>query len=413
LTPRLALDRSLRSRDANGNLHVESSNISKANVCPYYGREIPNSTVLGLDPNKIYRLFRDPAELAKGASTFNNLPILIRHVAISAEAPRKDLIVGTTGSDVTFEAPYLKCSLAVWTAEAIALIEAEAQRELSSAYRYDAVMEPGAYGAQPYDGRMVNIRGNHVALVSEGRAGSDVFVADENPPELSRMKHAARIAALKPYLAPDADLIALDAEMDKEDEKEKEAAEDRAHDCYGNAQDAWDKMSAKDKKSARDEWKKAEDKKAKDAKAAADKAAADKKASDKKAKDADPDHRDDFAGSKDSITADQLDAAIKAAVEPAVVAAADLARKQVNDLHAAREAVKPIVGIVAMDSAEEVYAFALKHAGVKIDGVHPSAFPALLDVVKSRKPVAPVIALDAAVNGHTVRSIWPTTRPHA
>ena len=48
----VAFDRgSARSYDAEGRLHVHTTNISKANVCPYIGREIPNSEALGLDPD--------------------------------------------------------------------------------------------------------------------------------------------------------------------------------------------------------------------------------------------------------------------------------------------------------------------------------------------------------------------------
>lgn len=403
----LALDKSLRSVDADGHLRVEMCRVSKANICPYYGREIPNAQALGLDPDRMYRLFRDPKELAKGADTGTGKPLLIRHVPISADLPSKDSWVGTIGT-CTFEDPYLVCRpLTVLTAEAIALIESEAQRELSAGYRYTADMTPGIWGGEAYDGVMRDLQFNHFALVSEGRAGPDVHVADEAPPELRAMplKHAARIEALKPFLAKDADLIALDAEIDKEEKAQDEAeekAEDEKNDCYGHAADEWEKMSAKDKKSARDKWAK-------------DKAAKDKKAKDaKSAKDADPDHRDDFDGSKDSaITQAAMDAAIAAAVAPATAAAAELARKQTRELFIALEAVKPIVGVLAMDSvqsADEVYAFALKHAKVNINGVHPSAYPALLDVVKSRtapvKSRDPSMAMDDKGNPITIADIF-------
>ena len=68
----MAFDRqSARSIDADGRLHVSKTNISKANVCPYFGREIPNWQELGLDGDKVYRLYRDPEELAKGEVTVN------------------------------------------------------------------------------------------------------------------------------------------------------------------------------------------------------------------------------------------------------------------------------------------------------------------------------------------------------
>ena len=69
----LAFDRSsVRSFDTNGFLHIEKAHISKANVCPYLGSEIPNADELGLKPKQVYQLLRDPDELAKAARTSNN-----------------------------------------------------------------------------------------------------------------------------------------------------------------------------------------------------------------------------------------------------------------------------------------------------------------------------------------------------
>ena len=75
-SPTLAIDRAInddrliavdltpgnRRVDANGNLHIEVNNIAKANVCPYYGREIPGWSLLELDASKLYMLYRDPEQ---------------------------------------------------------------------------------------------------------------------------------------------------------------------------------------------------------------------------------------------------------------------------------------------------------------------------------------------------------------
>ena len=61
---------SVRTYDEDGMMHVALTPISKANVCIYYGKEIPDSEALGLDPNKAYRLLRDPEELKKAVNTF-------------------------------------------------------------------------------------------------------------------------------------------------------------------------------------------------------------------------------------------------------------------------------------------------------------------------------------------------------
>jgi hypothetical protein len=88
------------------------------------------------------------------------------------------LVVGSTGTDAKFVAPYLTNSLVIWVQDAIDAIENETQKELSCAYRYRADMTPGSYIGERYDGVMRNIIGNHVAVIPEGRAGSDVVVAD-------------------------------------------------------------------------------------------------------------------------------------------------------------------------------------------------------------------------------------------
>jgi hypothetical protein len=134
----LAFDKSARSIDQDGRLHVAMSNISKAIVNPYRGAEIPDADKLGLDPDRIYFLLRDPAELAKAADTFNNIPVLNRHIPVFADAPQKEFVVGSTGTDAAYNDPYLRNSLVIWDSVAIAGIETKEQCELSSAYWYYA-----------------------------------------------------------------------------------------------------------------------------------------------------------------------------------------------------------------------------------------------------------------------------------
>jgi uncharacterized protein len=219
----LALDRaSVRTRDENGYLHVATSNISKVAVNGYLGAEIPDYERLGLEPQRLYQLLRDPDELKKAADTFNGVPILNRHIPVMAENPPKEAIVGTTGTDAEFIAPYLRNSLTIWDASAIAGIETEEQRELSCGYRYEADMTPGEFEGVAYDGTMRNLRANHVALVPDGRAGSDVVVGDSKPTFPTMMeptamakvilsrKAALAKGALSVYLAPK---LAQDAKL--------------------------------------------------------------------------------------------------------------------------------------------------------------------------------------------------------
>ena len=222
----LAFDRaSVRTYDQDGRLHVAVTPISKANVCPYLGREIPNGAELGLDAQRVYQLLRDPDELAKAAPSFNSIPLIDafdetghEHIQVSAASPKKEIVVGSTGTDAGFQPPYLRNSLVVWDAKAIRGIEDDTRREISSAYYYRADMTPGTWDGVPYDGVMRDIRGNHVALVRAGRAGPDVAVGDsrlENrimsskhpSPKLSHkaaLVKGALLGHLKPKLATDA-----------------------------------------------------------------------------------------------------------------------------------------------------------------------------------------------------------------
>lgn len=209
----VAFDReSVREKDVDGRLHVKVANISKACVNPYLGREIPDYEQLGLDPDRVYKLLRDPEELKKAAPTFNNLPLLDDHVAVNADDHRPDRVVGSLGTDANFEHPFLKNSLVVWARHGIDGVESDEQKEISCSYRYQADMTPGTYEGEPYDGVMRGIVGNHAALVKKGRAGSDVVVGDSSIEEskmagkLTRMgvyTVGALTAVLTPKLAKD------------------------------------------------------------------------------------------------------------------------------------------------------------------------------------------------------------------
>jgi uncharacterized protein len=179
---RLAFDRaSVRRYDRDGRLHVSTANLSKANVCDYKGEEIPGYSDLGLDPGRVYRLLRPADELERAASSFNNLPILSRHVPVNALDHHPELVVGSTGTDAEFDGTYLRNSLVIWSADAISAIESGRQRELSCGYRYKPILEPGKFEGERFDGRMTDIEGNHIATVADGRAGADVVIGDSAP----------------------------------------------------------------------------------------------------------------------------------------------------------------------------------------------------------------------------------------
>ena len=405
----IAQDRSLRSYDQDGRLHVESSNISKATVNPYYGSEIPNYQQLGLEPKKVYYLLRDPEELKKAAPTFNNLPLLSKHIPVSADEPQKEVIAGTTGSDTVFENGYLKCSLAVWDAEAIAGIESGEQVELSSAYHYTADMTAGEFEGRLYDGVMRDIVGNHVALVDVGRAGRDVVVSDADPFHVSthRAAHKARPAccpdsagmpsrknpdstaqnggfttekenlmklkagakariqaAVQPLLAQDAELspdelLQVIGSLTNEVQTAEDDGEDLPPENVENVGTDGDEPEDGENNPAPAE----PEEPAEDEEPEAPEGGAPKPAQDR------------------AISKMAMDAAIKRAVEAE--------RKRSQALATAQREVAHIVGDVAMDNAADVYKFALEQSGIDVTGVHPSAYRAMVGMLgKPKQPMA-------------------------
>lgn len=177
---RVALDAapSARRTDGNGFLHVKASHITKAQVVPYRGFEIPGWEERGLSRDAVYYAYRDPEELRKSVPTWNGLPLHVEHHVDSADDPQKLTRVGATGTEAAWNAPYIDNALVVWDAAAIEGIGDGSFKELSCAYRYEPDFTPGEADGVPYDFVMRDIKGNHVALVEQGRAGHDVVVAD-------------------------------------------------------------------------------------------------------------------------------------------------------------------------------------------------------------------------------------------
>jgi len=383
----LALDfQSSRTTDIDGRMHVENCRISAARINGYYGQEIPGYEALGLQPDKMYYMLRDKDELRKAAESFGHVPLMMGHIAVSADNPQQDRVVGTVGIDSRFEDPFLIATITIWVQDAIDAVKDKSCAEISCSYRYRPDMTPGSLNGLLYDGVMRDLIANHVALVPLGRAGSDVMVADSLPIYLEPLKMNKRIASIKKFLLPNTDLVALDAafeQADKEDKDEKTAADKKAK----------DESEAEEKKAA-------EDKAAKDA---AEKEEADKAASDKAAKDAaEKEEADKAAADKAAKDEEEDDTAMDAAAVKALVAstrqlARDEAIKEINDLTAARANVKHILGdVIVGDSAVAVYKSALKTLGSAYAGSDLDAMIAIVEPTKPRSSAASLASDSAA-----------------
>lgn len=361
---------SVRTYDADGMLHVSSTPISKANVCVYYGREIPNAEALGLIPDKAYRLLRDPEELRKAAPTFNNKPVLNKHLPFTVVNPPKEAIVGSTGTDAKFEPPYLYNSMGIHDLDSIMGVETERQKEISSSYRYRLDLTPGRYEGEAYDGVMRDIVCNHVAIVPSGRAGPDVFVYDSKPTGNILMTLKDKLMAI---ITP---LLAKDEKPEDVEKKVDAVIKDEATQAEKDNESEAERLK-REESELKDREKRENKDREKDRRADDSDDEDDKK--DKKAEDEEAEKKEKEKMANDSKLA--MDAAIKG-VEARFAA-----------LRQAERDVRPVVGELACDSAEEVYRTALKQLGCDDHATLPES--ALSSVFKAyARPAA--LAQDSA-----------------
>jgi len=171
---------SSRTKDGNGWIEIKGNPLSKVGVFEYSGAQIDSSLI----PDKIYNVYRPEEELnnEEALASFRLLPWTDDHAMLGAEdegllpAEQKG-IHGIIGEDVYFEDGYLKGNLKVFSDKLAALIN-NGKKELSIGYKCLYELTGGTYNGQRYDAIQRQIRGNHLALVDEGRAGPDVAVLD-------------------------------------------------------------------------------------------------------------------------------------------------------------------------------------------------------------------------------------------
>lgn len=168
--------KSKQHKDINGFITVKDNPITKVGVYPYLGREIGAPIA-----NKIYMVYRPAEELQKPETleSFNLLPWVDEHEMLGdgATPAEEKGIQGTLGANAHFDYPYIKNDLRIYTQYLKDLVE-QGKIELSPGYRSQYDFTPGIFEGQKYDAIQRNIKGNHLALVSEGRTGKDVAVQD-------------------------------------------------------------------------------------------------------------------------------------------------------------------------------------------------------------------------------------------
>ena len=281
-----------KKTDENGFVEFDNTTFFKGGVFQYAGREIDKDGKLGLKPNELYNVFRDPKEVTSEdfIKTLNNKPVLNDHTIIgNGKRMVKPENKGCDGvlSDVRADGDVLKGKVTVWSTKMQKLIR-QGKRELSLAYGCTFVPQKGYYQGKTYDFIQTNLCvGNHLALVDEARNGHDCRVEDARftcdqkfKLETTTMTKDEIIEALKGCSEEDMkaikDACGFADKPNEEDEAAKKKAEEEAA-----AKKAEEDAKAKEAEEAK--AKEEAEKKAAENAEAAKKAEEEKKAADIKA----------------------------------------------------------------------------------------------------------------------------------
>lgn len=169
---------SARNYDLNGWFEIKGNPLSKVGVFDYSGAQVGAPPA---DADRIFRVFRPAEELADPdtLASFRLTPLINDHTMLGEGFTNAEDygVDGVIGEDVYFADDVLRGNIKVFS-KALAEDIKKGKTELSCGYRCIYDFTAGSWNGQAYDVIQRKIRGNHVALVDEGRMGPDVSVLD-------------------------------------------------------------------------------------------------------------------------------------------------------------------------------------------------------------------------------------------
>lgn len=170
---------------------ITSAKITRAGEVEYYGHEIG---LTGSDANKKIIIQRTIEELSKPETiaSFEGQTLTLLHPdsgEVNADE-WKDKAIGHI-QNVRVSGDYLVCDVYLKDAAAIAVIKKLGLRELSCGYEPAQIIDINGKLYQ------INIRGNHVAVVPEGRIGADCRLNDKKGRPMKKFSLKDVVALLK------------------------------------------------------------------------------------------------------------------------------------------------------------------------------------------------------------------------
>lgn len=165
-----------RSVDNNGYITIARNPISRSGIFQYLGSQLP-----GGDPDRVYNVYRPEEEFSdpEALASFRMIPLINDHAMLGAgQLPAEQKgIHGSTGEEISFEDGVLYSNLRIFSKTLQDLVGA-GKKALSVGMRCVFEKSSGVFDGQAYDYVQRKLRGNHLALVIEGRAGPEISVLD-------------------------------------------------------------------------------------------------------------------------------------------------------------------------------------------------------------------------------------------
>ena len=217
--------------DINGYWTIKDNPITKVGVFPYLGRQISPD----LEPDRVYNVLRPEDELTapETLKSLEHIPIVNEHTMIGDgfTPPEEKGIEGVTGSNVkTDRLPLITNDLVIYSENFKDEVES-GKKELSAGYRCRYELKEGEFEGEHYDAIQRDIIYNHIALVDEGRMGSECRVMDsaitfDSISDLLKTKEN-KMSEFKEELKEEIkDELLGDGEEIKEEEKKEEVLDE-------------------------------------------------------------------------------------------------------------------------------------------------------------------------------------------
>lgn len=177
---------SKRSVTEQGYLAIEDCVLARSGILEYAARNFQPHAFNDRAPTDMIKVFRPVVELEKSITSFSGAPVTDEHPAQMLTPSNTQFYQrGHVNGEVKVQDGYMRGNLIMTNVDTVTHVIAENKNEISNGYfsRYDfnsgivPKTEPIDAG-KGYDCVQLGLRGNHVALVKEGRCGAECRVSD-------------------------------------------------------------------------------------------------------------------------------------------------------------------------------------------------------------------------------------------